>query len=223
MADRPFIVRLPGFRQERLATVVHGPTEPGMHKRTPEWMVSFSTLSEALLGGTPALQLGLGEKIVTGLMDKIKATSSVEKLSGFTELFGWFSEMSRYVEGDMSGCLLDMSGVHNSPLVLMIPSGTAAATLENAMYKGTVIRCIMVIRVGFIRGQLQLMQAILFQHCRITRFQQQLDRLIIHCTILSKTNLICVYNQKGNMTGVGVSNFELNTTDHQHVKASFGV
>lgn len=223
MADRPLIVRLPGYRSERLATVKPGPGRPGMHKRTPEWMVSFSTLSAALLGGTPALQLGLGKKLITSFFDKIKATSSVDKLSGFTEVFGWFSEMSRYVEGNMSGCLLDMSGVHNSPLVLMIPSGSAAATLENAMYQDTVIQCIMLIRVGFINGKLQVMQAILFQHCRIVRFQQQLDRLIIHCVILSKTNLICVYNQKGKMTGVGVSNFEVHTTDNLKVNVTFGL
>lgn len=222
MAYRPLVVRLPGYKNEKIATVSPPKLEPGMQKRTPEWMVSFSTLSALLLGGTPALQLGLGKELLLSLFDKIKATSSVEKLSGFTELFGWFSEMARYVSGHVNGKLLISGSVQNSPLTLMIPAGTAAATLEEALFKGQVIRCITLIRLGYVGGILQVLQTILFQHCRFTGFQQQLDRLIVHCTPLEKTNLICVFDQKGCFTGVGVSNVDISAGKHMKVTVSLG-
>lgn len=217
MAYRPRIVRIPGFRLEKIATVDTAQGGVGIQKRTPEWMVSFSTLSKALLGGTPALQLGLGEKTITQLQDHVKALSSVEKLGGFTEVFGWFSEVMRYINGHVSANLLQSGSVKNSPLVLMIPAGTAAATLEEAMFGGRLIHCITLIRIGYVCGILQLLQAVLFQSCRIERFQQQLDQIIIHCNIIGKTNLINVFDQTGKSIGVGVSHFELHTVKNQNL------
>lgn len=212
---RPLVVRLPGFRNEKIATVAPPKLAPGTQKRTPEWMVSFSTLSSALLGGTSAVQLGLGKKVVTNLMDRIKATSSVDKMSGFTELFGWFSEMTRFVSGHVAGKLLISGSIKNSPLVLMIPAGTAAATLEEALFTGQLITCITLIRLGYVGGLLQVLQVVIFHHCRLTNFQQQLDRLIIHCTVLEKTNHICVFDQQGTPTGAGVSYMNISTTERE--------
>lgn len=214
MANNPLIVRLPGQRNEKLATVSVRPFDSGIQKRTPEWMVGFSQLGEGFLGGTAAIKLGIGAKILAMLYDKIKAYSSVDKLSSFTELFGWNAEAYRFVNGDMAGTLLTSASVQHSPLTLMIPAGSFAANAEEAMYKGYLIECITIIRLGYIRGILNILQTIVFKNCRITRFQQQLDRLILHCTILEKITMMTVFNQDGSIAGFGVGNVNIQRNQH---------
>jgi hypothetical protein len=209
MPNNPIVVRIPGRRGEKLATVNVHPNGPGMQKRTPEWMVSFSSLSEGMLAGTPAMYLGLGSRLLAFFFDKIGAYSSVNKLSSFTELFGWNAELSRYVDGNLAGALITSASVKHSPIVLMIPSGSFAATAEEAMYKGTLIKCITIIRLGYVKGDLNILQTMVFKECRIIRFQQQLDRLILHCSILKKLTMISVFDQDGSFAGLGVGEVDI--------------
>jgi hypothetical protein len=204
MVNNPIVVRIPGRRNEKLATINVYQDEPGMQKHTPEWMVSFSTLSEGMLAGTPAMFLGLGSRLLAFFFDKIGAYSSVNKLSSFTELFGWNAELHRYVDGNLAGALITSASIQHSPLVIMIPSGSFAATAEEAMYKGTLIECVTIIRLGYIHGILNILQTTVFKECRIIRFQQQLDRLILHFSILKKLTMVSVFNQDGMLTGFGV-------------------
>lgn len=210
MSRPPIVVRLPGRRNETLATNNVRPLETGIQKRTPEWMVSFSGVSEALLGGTPLMNLGLGKRELGSWADRIKAFSSVHNLTSFTELFGWNAELQRYVDGDVSGTLLTSGSVKQSPLVLMIPAGSFAANAEEAMARGIVIHGITLLRLGWIRGGLKIMQTIVFNHCRIIRFQQQLDRLILHCSVLTKTTMITSFDQTGQAIGFSISQNDVN-------------
>jgi type VI protein secretion system component Hcp len=185
-----------------------------MQKRTPEWMVSFSTVSEVMLAGTAAMYLGLGSRIVTMFFDKIGAYSSVNKMSGFTELFGWNAEMHRYVSGDVTESLMSCASIYHSPLVLVIPSGSFAATAEEAMYRGTLIDAITIVRLGYVGGIFHILQTIVFSKCRIIRFQQQLDRLILHCNILQKLTMMTVFGQDGSIAGFAVGEVDLRKNDH---------
>ncbi|MDR1908057.1 MAG: hypothetical protein LBQ43_04340 [Holosporales bacterium] len=209
MANQPLIVRIPGRRKETIATVNTHPQGHGMQKRTPEWMVSFSTLSAAMLAGTPAMLLGLGSRALAFYFDKIQAYSSVNKMSSFTELYGWNAELYRYTSGDTSSSLMSSASVQHSPLVLMIPSGSFAATAEDAMFKGTLIECITLVRLGYVDGIFHILQTIVFTSCRIIRFQQQLDRLILHCSMLQKLTMMTVFGQNGTIAGFGVGEIDL--------------
>lgn len=214
MSRAPIVVRLPGRRHETIATNNVRPLETGVQKRTPEWMVSFSTVSEALLGGTSLMDLGLGTHELGSWADRIKAFSTVHHLTGFTEVFGWNAELQRYVDGDVSGTLLTSGSVKQSPLVLMIPAASFAASAEEAMVRGTVLHGIALLRLGWILGKLKIMQTIVFNHCRIIRFQQQLDRLILHCNVLTKTTLITSFDQTGKMIGLSVGHNDVNRNRH---------
>lgn len=210
MSRTPFVVRLPGRRNETLAIDNVRPHETGMQKRTPEWMVSFSEVSEALLGGTMLMKLGLGKRALGSWLDKIQAFSTVHNLTSFTEVFGWSAELQRYVDGDVSGTLLTSGSIKQSPLVLMIPASSFAANAEEVMVRGKVIHGITLLRLGWIRGELKIMQAIVFNHCRLIRFQQQLSRLILHWTVLRKTTMLTVFDQTGSVSGFSVSSTSVN-------------
>ncbi|MDR1207984.1 MAG: hypothetical protein LBJ89_01380 [Holosporales bacterium] len=214
MGTGPLTIRIPGRRDETVAAVDTQPHGPGMQKRTPEWMVSFSTLSEAMLAGTAAMFLGLGSRILTMFFDKIQAYSSVHKMSGFTELFGWNAELHRYVSGDVSASLMSSASIYHSPLVLIIPSGSFAATAEEAMYKGSLIDCITIVRLGYVDGIFHILQTVVFNYCRIIRFQQQLDRLILHCSMLRKLTMMTVFSQDGSIAGFAVGEVDLRKNEH---------
>lgn len=201
----PLVVRLPGRRDEKIVTVPVRPYGSGMQKRTPEWMVSFSPLGSTLLTGMTLENMGVAALSLSTLADTIKAYSSVKKLPIFTEVFGLNSESSRYIRDDVDGALLTAARVQHSPLVLMIPAGAFAADAEDAMFRGKIITCITVVRLGFIRSNLQILQTGLFKDCRIIRFQQQLDRLILHCFVLEKVTTMTVFKQDGSPVGVGVN------------------
>ncbi|MDR1597558.1 MAG: hypothetical protein LBR89_01320 [Holosporales bacterium] len=219
MGHQPIIVRIPGRRKETIPTVNTHPQDHGMQKRTPEWMVSFSTLSIAMIAGTLAMSIGLGERLLAMLFDKIQAYSSVKKMGSFTELFGWNAELSHYVRGDVDAALMSTANMHHSPLVLMIPSGAFAATAEEAMYKGTLIDCITLVRLGFVDGTFHILQTVVFTGCRITRFQQQLDRLILHCNIQQKLTMVTVFGQDGSIAGFGIG--ETNVRSNSHLGIPF--
>lgn len=218
MSRAPLVVRLPGRRNETLATDNVRPLGVGIQKRTPEWMVSFSNVSEALLGGTILMKLGVGKRELGMWADRVKAFSSVHSLTSFTELFGWNAELQRYVDGDVSGTLLTSGSVKQSPLVLMIPAASFAANAEEVMIRGIVIHGITLLRLGWIRGELKIMQTLVFNHCRVIRFQQQLDRLILHCNVLKKTTMVTSFDQKGQVIGFSIACNDVNRNWHGGVE-----
>lgn len=211
MSRAPLIVRIPGRRNEKLAITNNYPLPTGMQKRTPEWMVSFDSVNQALLGGTAVKDLLPDVTALSLLVTQIRAFSSVKKLGTFTELFGWNAEAFRFVSGAMAGSLMTSGSVMHSPLTLMIPSGTFAADAEEAMSRGILIRSVIIIRLGHIQGKLSIMQTVVFKDCRFIRFQQQLDRLILHCTILEKQTMLTVFNQDGSIAGFAVGGFNIKT------------
>jgi hypothetical protein len=82
------------------------------------------------------------------------------------------------------------------------------------MYKGTLIECVTIIRLGYINGTLNILQTIVFKECRVIRFQQQLDRLILHFTILKKLTMMSVFDQDGAFTGLGVGEIDIRKNKH---------
>ncbi|MDR0633144.1 MAG: hypothetical protein LBF84_03325 [Holosporales bacterium] len=207
---------LPGRTTEKLATINLSNQGSGSCKCTPEWLISFDKVSAGLAAGTLALRAGIGIGVTRYFMgtDPIMAGSSEHNLQAFTELFGWNSETVRFTGGHTSGALLPSASVQFSPLTIMIPSGNFAANAEKAMFNGTLIKAITIIRTGFIAGSLQIVQTVVFRDCRILKFQQQLDRLIMHFSILEKETKMFVFDENGRPCGLtmGTNNIEKNDT-----------
>lgn len=215
MPGNPIVVKIPGRNNEKLGIVNTVKNEiSGVQKRTPEWMISFHKISAGLLIGTSGLSLRLGSGVIPVFCDPIGASSTTNYLEAFTELFGWNSESYRYVGGDVSGSLMTSASVQNSPLTIMIPAGAFAASAENAMYKGTEIDFITIVRLGYIKGSLNILQTIVFSDCRIIKFQQQLNKLIMHFSILKKQTHISAFCQDGMFAGKAVGSIDLENNFH---------
>jgi hypothetical protein len=214
MGTNPIVIRIPGATEEKVATVNLRKYDSGMQKRTPEWMVSFNPLAPGLLTakGQAAFSAAsgvIGIAPISLFPGVIKATSTVNELNVFTELFGWHSEAHKFSCGNLANSLMAAAGVAHSPLVLIIPSGVFAADAEKAVADGTIINTTTIARLGYINGSIRVLQTVLFNGCRFTRFQQQLDMLILHCTVLKKTTIIPVFNKAGVPRGFGVGNLDL--------------
>lgn len=170
------IVNLPGKKDFRIATTDSSSSDSSAVK-SPEWMIKIDKLLQ----------------------------SSVEGFQDYVELFGWYAESSRFTNPDVSGPLFTTSTLRHSDLILIIPYGGYCAQLESNMNLGVGISNLNIVRLGNI-GQMKVtMQLIEYKTCKIQSCQQQLDRMILHVMIGSKTNTVYVYGQDGQNQGQMVS------------------
>ena len=132
-------------------------------------------------------------------------SSSVNGYTNYCELFGWYGESSRYTAGDVSSSLFTSATLRHTDLVIVIPNGGYAAILESIMNSGTVIQNVSIARLGIIATQIVTLQTLKYTTCRIQKFNQQLDQLVVEMSILTKENTIFVYGQDGTSQGQMVS------------------
>ena len=177
MSNNYQIINLPGKRDVRIATVDTSDRGDTPAVKSPEWMVK-----------------------IDGLMQ-----SSVAGFKDYVELFGWYAESSRYTSPDISGPLFTSSALRHSDLVLVIPYGGYCAQLESNMNLGVAISNLNIVRLGNIGQMKVVIQLIEYKTCKIQSCQQQLDRMILHVMIGSKTNTVYVYGQDGQSQGQMVS------------------
>ncbi|MBY0282265.1 MAG: hypothetical protein K2W94_08970 [Alphaproteobacteria bacterium] len=172
------IIELPGKSNFRIATTdIENPENNPDGVKSPEWMIKIDDLT----------------------------TSDVDNFNGYTELFGWHGESSRFTTGDISNNLFTSATLKHSDLVVLMSNGGYAATLETNMNTGTPINVLTIIRLGNIKATKVTMQQIDYTNCFIQSFQQQLDRIILRLTVTSKTNTIFVYDKTGLNQGQVVS------------------
>lgn len=171
------IVNLPGKKDFRIATTDRQPAEDLGGIKSPEWMVK-----------------------IDGLLH-----SSVDGYKEYVELFGWYAESSRFTNPDISGPLFTSATLRHSDLILIIPYGGYCAQLESNMNLGVNISNLNIVRLGNIGQMKVIIQMIEYKTCKIQSCQQQLDRMILHVMIGSKTNTVYVYGQDGQSQGQMVS------------------
>jgi hypothetical protein len=73
------------------------------------------------------------------------------------------------------------------------------------MNTGTPIQQLTITRLGTISSSIVTLQNLIFTTCRIQKFNQQLDQVIIEMSILIKQNTVFVYSQDGTSQGQMVS------------------
>ncbi|MCX7338434.1 MAG: hypothetical protein NTX76_04040 [Alphaproteobacteria bacterium] len=134
-----------------------------------------------------------------------KLESSVSDYEDHAILYGWYSESARHTTGDASNQLMTSATLKHSDLVLIIPNDGFAAALESMMNTGKAIKELTVVRLGNTGSLKVKLQSIVFATCRIKKYQQQLDRLILTLSITTKENTIFVYDDAGKSTGQMVS------------------
>lgn len=128
-------------------------------------------------------------------------SSNVNGYADHCELFGWYGESSRFTTGDLSSSLFTSATLRHTDLIIVIPNGGYATTLEALMNTGTAIQKVTIIRLGTIEMQTVPLQTLVYTTCRVQRFNQQLDQLIVEMSIMTKENTVFVYAQDGTRQG----------------------
>jgi hypothetical protein len=132
-------------------------------------------------------------------------SSNVDGYRDYCELFGWYGESSRFTTGDLSSSLFTSATLRHTDLIIVVPNGGYATTLEALMNTGTAIQKVTIIRLGTIEMQTVPLQTLVYTTCRVQRFNQQLDQLIVEMSIMTKENTVFVYAQDGTSQGKMVS------------------
>jgi hypothetical protein len=149
--------------------------------RSPEWMISI---------------------------DKV-CKSTVDSFEEYINLFGWISESSRFISGDLAGSLFTSGGIRNSNLVFMIPNGEHGPKIEQQLYEGKLVKNLTIVRLGWTEGVKQVLQKITFSNVRFVGFQQNIQYLVVFAQITSKENDIQVFKQEdGKAAGHKISSVD---------------
>lgn len=177
------LIQLPGRSDIRIPIVGgdksqgNSESSPASGVQSPEWMIKMDTF----------------------------LSSTVNGYTDFCELYGWYGESSRYTSGDVANSLFTSATLRHTDLVVIIPNGGYATTIESLMNTGTMIQKLTIARLGTIELQTVTLQTLVYSTCRIQKFNQQLDQVAIELSILSKENTIFVYGQDGTSQGQMVS------------------
>ncbi len=148
--------------------------------KSPEWMVKIGVLTSST---------------IVGFLD-------------YAPLYGWYGESSRITAGDIGGPLQTSAQLKHSDLVLILGNGGYATSLEASMNKGYPLDLVTIVRLGNIQGVTVKLQTTAYGNCMIQSFQQQLDRLVLHLSVTTKTNTVLVYNNLGVCAGQMVSSVD---------------
>jgi hypothetical protein len=172
----PTITDLPGKKNIKMATTDQTVPED-ITVRSPEWMIKI----DALL------------------------SSNLEGFEDYAELFGWNEESSRFTPGNLSNQLLSSATLKHSGLTILISNGGHSANIELKMNRGIPLDLIEIVRLGNIKDVKVKLQVLEYSACWIQTFQQELDRIIVSCSISKKKNTIYVYDNSGASKGQIVS------------------
>ncbi|MBP9752896.1 MAG: hypothetical protein KBD31_03710 [Proteobacteria bacterium] len=151
----------------------------GSVSKIPEWMIKIEDYAESMFKG-------------------------YEK---YCELFGWFGEAGRKVNGSVAGMLSPSATLTHSEVVIIIPVFGFLAELETKMNKGVPLTEVEIVRIGT-QGK---MQSIQFFICTINSIQQELDRAVIKMSIMTKVDTVSAYDTFGMPKGQKVSRAEYGT------------
>jgi hypothetical protein len=177
MAENFTITEIPGRNRLKVAVVQNPDGDQDKGVKSPEWMIKIDDLM----------------------------ISNVEGYEGFSQLYGWYGESSRFTSGDVGGPLQSSATLKHSDLILLIPNGGHTAKIETSMNIGKALDTIEIVRLANIKAAKVRLQTLEFKTCRIQAVQQQLDRVWLVLQVGSKTNTINVYDQMGANTGQMVS------------------
>jgi hypothetical protein len=169
-------IRIPIVGGDNSSTSREEPSNPSS-VQSPEWMIKMDSF----------------------------LSSNVNGFTDFCELYGWYGESSRYTSGDVANSLFTSATLRHTDLVVIIPNGGYATTIESLMNTGTMIQQMTIARLGTVEQQTVTMQTLVYTTCRIQKFNQQLDQVVVELSILTKENTIFVYGQDGTSQGQMVS------------------
>jgi hypothetical protein len=156
--------------------IIGSPTDESTVK-SPEWMVKIDEL----------------------------LTSHVLGFNNYTELLGWHAQSSRESNCNISSALPMSATLKHSDVILVLPNGPHAVPLETKMNTGSPLDTVTIARLGHVKVAKVKLQTIEFTKCSIKAFQQELDRLVIHLAVSTKTNTLFVFDAAGGPQGQMVS------------------
>lgn len=171
------IQELAGKSRIRVPVLDDKNDEEGKSVKSPEWMVKIDDF----------------------------VSSNVDGFSDHTELFGWYAQSSRECSGNVSNMIPTSATLKHSDVILVIPNGGHSIKLEMRMNTGTPLSAVTIVRLGHIKVAKVKLQTLEFNQCSINSFQQELDRLVVHLTVSTKTNTVYVFGPDGAPQGQMVS------------------
>lgn len=174
MAIRYQVVGMMG-RNDRAVQVpiIEDPSSETQSVRSPEWMISLDDI----------------------------VFSSITNYEDYCELYGWYAESGRFTSGDISNQLFTSATLRHSDIIVIIPSGGYAAQLQTQMNMGRMIHKMTIVHLGNVEQAKVKLQEIVHNQCRIQNYQQQLDRLVMHIQVTTKTDTHFVYDRSGQIKG----------------------
>lgn len=127
-------------------------------------------------------------------IDSLFDGGAIEGYENYINLLGLYSESGCQV-GDVNGAIQTASTLQHSELIIMIPNGEYVAMLETKMNTGSPLQEICIVWLGHIR-KIVMLQQVVYNGCRLQTIQQQLDKVILHLKVSSRTNTMFSYNQE---------------------------
>jgi hypothetical protein len=177
------LIVTPGRTKLKIPTIFPTDEEPSsaVVSRSPEWMISIDKL----------------------------CNSTVEGYLEYIDLFGWFSESTHFISGDLAGSMFSSGSIKNSGLIFIIPNGEHGPKIEQQLYSGKLVESLIIVRLGWTEKKNEILQKVTFGGVRFIRFQQNVQYLVVHAQITSKENDIQIFKQKdGSASGHKISSVE---------------
>lgn len=172
--------------------------DPNHATSTPEWMVKIDDYLSSTIMGTVSNPLPEGSGDIDFMM--------------CAELFGWWDEQARATKGEAANKLFASSSVQQSPITIILPSGSYTASLEQSMYSGSNINEIHLIRLGNIMDSNVPLQIVSYTTVKIESIQQELDEIVVSFRAATRQNTNFSYSQDGMLQGHNVSSFDFTTS-----------
>ncbi|GHS96489.1 hypothetical protein AGMMS50296_2680 [Alphaproteobacteria bacterium] len=172
------------FRNTRVTTILdrYG-TDNTTTVQTPEWMVSLDDLCK----------------------------STIEGYKKYTNLYGYFSESSRYIAPDLSENLFMSSAIKAAELLLILPHGEHGPKIDWKVFDGTIIKKATIVRIGTTEGTVVPLQILTFETVRFTGIELNIRYIAVSAQFAKKTNDIQVFKQSdGKAEGHKISSVDFN-------------
>ncbi|MDR3285210.1 MAG: hypothetical protein LBS83_00820 [Holosporales bacterium] len=126
-----------------------------------------------------------------------------------TELYGWDCSLSRESIGNPVVNFFPASATHASELSIVIGVNKWMPLLEQAMNSLEIFPTIKVQKYGWVKGELSVVNEVLFSTCCITYMQQILDYVVFRARFCQIDETMYIYDQKGEDQGQVVSSVSL--------------
>lgn len=127
--------------------------------------------------------------------------STIDKFESYCELFGWYCESSRHVQGDSAGHLSTSGTLWHSNVYLVCQNGKHTTFIQNSAATGRITTKVSIVRLIRINNVVHEQQRIDFLTCHWVGVHTLMSHSICVFTACERTNTVKGFNQAGPQMG----------------------